>query len=142
MGKDANLPTPHELLRDNGKKFESLLLDQAKAGDAKRDGLKVIGKGDGAEKIVNMVIKQDGKIEPASELKTKPPLYEDKQNKASPSLSSETKQAKKEEELPPNFLASAPLLARPRGFMGRFKPQLHRSLLENFGFECVMHYNE
>ncbi|CAL1526377.1 unnamed protein product, partial [Lymnaea stagnalis] len=34
------------------------------------------------------------------------------------------------------------LAAMPRGFMGRFKPQLHRSLLENYGFECVMHFNE
>ena len=24
----------------------------------------------------------------------------------------------------------------------RFKPQLHRNLLENFGFECVMQFNE
>ena len=33
-------------------------------------------------------------------------------------------------------------LARPRGFMGRFKPQIHRNLLENIGFECVMQFNE
>ena len=94
-----------------------------------------------ADKIVNMVIKQDGKIEPASELKSKPFFFDDKQSKLSPSFLSDFKGLKKEEELPPNF-PHAPVISRPRGFMGRFKPQLHRSLLENFGFECVMHYNE
>ncbi|XP_067652844.1 zinc finger homeobox protein 4-like isoform X2 [Haliotis asinina] len=27
-------------------------------------------------------------------------------------------------------------------FMGRFKPQVHKNLLENIGFECVMQFNE
>ena len=43
----------------------------------------------------------------------------------------------------PMLAASMPVtLARPRGFMGRFKPQIHRNLLENIGFECVMQFNE
>jgi AT-binding transcription factor 1 len=31
---------------------------------------------------------------------------------------------------------------RSRGYMGRVKPQVHRNLLENIGFECVMQFNE
>lgn len=43
----------------------------------------------------------------------------------------------------PTLAASIPIMtARPRGFMGRFKPQVHRNLLENIGFECVMQFNE
>ncbi|XP_055892628.1 zinc finger homeobox protein 4-like isoform X3 [Biomphalaria glabrata] len=95
---------------------------------------KLSRSGDG-DKIMNMIIKQDGKIEPVShDNKTKPGLNDCK-------LVKDPKNLTKEEELPPNF-PHAPIISRPRGFMGRFKPQLHRSLLENFGFECVMHYNE
>jgi AT-binding transcription factor 1 len=32
-------------------------------------------------------------------------------------------------------------MRRP-GYIPRFKPQVHKNLLENFGFECVMHFNE
>ena len=43
----------------------------------------------------------------------------------------------------PMLAASIPgTISRPRGYMGRFKPQLQRNLLENFGFECVMQFNE
>ncbi|XP_064640113.1 zinc finger homeobox protein 4-like isoform X2 [Lineus longissimus] len=31
---------------------------------------------------------------------------------------------------------------RRSGYIPRFKPQVHKNLLENFGFECVMHFNE
>lgn len=31
---------------------------------------------------------------------------------------------------------------RSRGYVGRVKPQVHRNLLENIGFECVMQFNE
>ncbi|CAG5120919.1 unnamed protein product, partial [Candidula unifasciata] len=54
--------------------------------------------------------------------------------------STDVKISRKNNELPPQF--HAPVIARPRGFMGRFKPQLYKSLLENFGFEFVMHFNE
>lgn len=54
--------------------------------------------------------------------------------------STDVKMIRKNNELPPQF--NAPVIARPRGFMGRFKPQLYKSLLENFGFEYVMHFNE
>ena len=102
---------------------------------------KVDSKSDLTDKIVNMVIKQDGKIEPACDLKSHKPS-DDKQIKSYLGLDVKGPGVKKEvEELPPNF-PHAPIIARPRGFMGRFKPQLHRSLLENFGFECVMHYCE
>ncbi|KAH9488881.1 hypothetical protein Btru_041528, partial [Bulinus truncatus] len=95
---------------------------------------KFVKSGDG-DKIMNMIIKQDGRIEPAnSESKFKPGQFESK-------LIKDPKSLNKEEELPPNF-PHAPIITRPRGFMGRFKPQLHRSLLENYGFECVIHFNE
>ncbi|XP_076449499.1 zinc finger homeobox protein 3-like [Babylonia areolata] len=43
----------------------------------------------------------------------------------------------------PILAASIPItITQPRGYMGRFKPHLQRSLLENFGFECVMQFNE
>nr|KAG5686642.1 hypothetical protein BaRGS_034507 [Batillaria attramentaria] len=43
----------------------------------------------------------------------------------------------------PTLAASIPVtVGRPRGYMGRFKPQIHRNLLENIGFECVMQFNE
>ena len=107
-----------------------------KGGFAKDKGLKFNAKADLAERAANMVIKQDGKIEPAnSDTRTKPGALDERQNKAC------LANKKEEEQLPANF-PHAPIIARPRGFMGRFKPQLHRSLLENFGFECVMHYNE
>lgn len=32
--------------------------------------------------------------------------------------------------------------AKPRGIMWRVKPHVQRNLLENFGFECVMQFNE
>merc|ERR1711923_357976 len=98
--------------------------------------------GELTEKIMNMVIKQDGKIEHANELRNASMFFDDKQPKLSPSFLVDMKGTKKEDvELPPNF-PHAPIIARPRGYMGRFKPQLHRSLLENFGFECAMHFIE
>ncbi|CAG5126666.1 unnamed protein product, partial [Candidula unifasciata] len=87
-----------------------------------------------SEKIINMIIKQDGKIEPAGT------GNRSVSGAAEARSSVESKSTRKDDDLPPNF--HAPIIARPRGFMGRFKPQLHRSLLENFGFECVMHFNE
>ncbi|GFN85986.1 Zinc finger homeobox protein 3, partial [Plakobranchus ocellatus] len=108
----------------------------SKDGFLKEKTLKTTAKTDTSERAANMVIKQDGKIEPAScENRGKAIALDDRLNK---SISSGKKD---EEQLPANF-PHAPIIARPRGYMGRFKPQLHRSLLENFGFECVMHFNE
>ncbi|KAL8593012.1 hypothetical protein ACOMHN_017942 [Nucella lapillus] len=62
-------------------------------------------------------------------------------NTTEPPLPSSTKSS----DYPSNPLlaASMPLnIMPPRGFMGRFKPHLQRNLLENFGFECVMHFHE